>query len=128
MFAVPIVTALRVPPVEAGEVVQVLAHVPRSDGGGGERIPRTLRRHDRGGAYVFSSAPGFGYGATNTRIGFSARLVLRLTGLSLADESGYTVGCRVDAESVSLGITDPGVQVCIVQPMATVVVGYAKGL
>ena len=126
--AVPVHAVGTAPPVDDGEIVEVLSHAPGPDAEGGRRRPGAPDARSRLGsgdviAPVALDADRVVHGipCAPERVEFAA------ADIPSAVEQAVVVARPVDIKAVLAAIGDEGVAGAYVEPVRTVIVGYAKG-
>ena len=120
--AVPVYAVGTTPPVDDGEVVKVLAHAPGPDAEGGCRRPRAPDARCRLGSGDVVTLGALGADRAVHPIPCAPERVE----FAVADLPS-PVEQAVDVETVLAAIGDEGVAGADVEPVRTVIVGYAEG-
>ena len=125
-LAEPVRPVLGVPPVDAGEVVEVLGHLPRPDGEVHQVVPAPRIGNHRGRTHIPTPAAGTGYCTDGVPVGGAVGGVLFIARLAVSDVEGLGVGGRIRGETVVLGMLHEGVLSRPVHPMRPDVVRHSE--
>ena len=122
-LAMEVPSVVGVPPVEAGEGVEVLGHLVRADREVHQVVPASGVGDHRGRTHVPAPAPCNRYRADGVLVGGGVGGVLLFGRLSVADVEGLGVGGRIRGEPVVLRMLHEGVLPRAVQPVRSDVIG-----
>ena len=122
-LAIEVPSVFGVPPVEAGEGVEVLGHLVRADRDVHQVVPASGVGNHRGRTHVPAPAPGNRHRTDGVFVGGGVGGVLLFGRLSAADVEGLGVGGRIRGEPVVLRMPYEGVLPRAVQPVRSDVIG-----